>query len=888
MRETPIWRRYLQFIGSDAASDVDDELRFHLDMRVEDLMRGGLSEADARRQAEREFGDVDRIRGELNETGRRRQRSRKRARVWASLGQDLRFAARTLRRSPGFTAVAVLTLAVGIGGTTAVFSVVKGVLLDPLPYAESGRLVRFYQYDTDDPVLQKTYLSAPHFLEIRRRASSFQDVAALYTYSETGANLAEGGQAERLRILEVGSGYFRVLRAPPVAGRGFEPDDELGGVRMVMSHRLWRTRFGADQGLLGRVVRLSGEPYTVVGIAPEGLEDPIVGPVDAWLSLDLTSASAESLANHYLTMIGRLRGGVTLEQAQAEIASLNQAFATQWPEVADEPVMLVGLKEDLVGGSRGALRLLLLAAGLVLLVACVNVANLFLVRSVGRTREFAIRSSLGSGPGRILRQLLVESGALALGGGLVGIGVAVIGVEALDAVADAALPRVGEVGVDRAVLLFALGLTVATGLGFGLAPALRFARIQPAGALREQGRSTTGSRSLGRMRSGFAVAQMALALMLLAGAGVLLMSFYHLQQVDLGFREEGVLTFDVHLPAARYDDARRAAFHPELIRRLEALPGVNGAAAVSRLPATGTYHSWGTWASTGPLAGVEDAPMVPGEQRVVEGDYFELLGIPLREGRLFDSRDALASENAVAVVSRTVAERLFPGVSALGQAIRAGGQDRTVIGVVEDVALDPEGTPAPGVYHLHAQFAGNRNWALTYVVWTEGSPLEATAAARTALASLDPQLVLHQPSTLAAVVGRGTAQRRFALFLMAVFAGVALLLAALGLYGVLSYGVRQRTREMGVRIALGASAAHVRRLVLWQAAVVVGLGLAGGTVGALFLGRWLSSLTFEVSPSDPRIFAATALLLICVALVSAWVPAWRASRVEPRVAMEAE
>lgn len=888
MREPPVWRRYLRMLGGDPREDVTDELDFHFAMRMEDLMRDGLSESEAAERLRREFGDAARVRDELEEIGRRRAQRARRARWFDSLGQDVRFAVRTLRKSPGFTAVAILTLALGIGGTTAVFSVVKGVLLDPLPYAEPGQLVRLYQYDTTDPSTQATYVSAPHFKEIRRRTTSLEEVAALYTYSETGADLSVDGRAQRLRVLEVGGGYFGVLGAQPVIGRGFDQGDEVGSSIAVLSHELWRTRFDSDPDILGRTIRLSAELFTIVGVAPPGLEDPVAGPVDAWLALNLHDLSAEHRQNHYLTIIGRMRGGVPMDLAHADIESLNRVLAEEWPEVAHEPVKIVGLQEDLVGGSRGALHLLLIAAGLVLLVACVNVANLLLVRSAGRTREFAIRSSLGSGGARIARQLLVESGILALLGGLLGVALAWLGLGLVLAIAGDSIPRLGEVGIDGTVLLFALIAATATGLGFGLVPALRFGRIEPAGTLREQGRGSTDTRAHMRIRSGFAVAQVGLALVLLAGAAVLLTSFYRLQQVDLGFSPDGVMTFEVHLPAARYDAAARAAFHPELIRRLAGISGVTSAAATSRLPATGTYHSWGTRAMTGPLAGDEDAPSVPGEQRVVEGAYFEALRIPLLEGRLFDDRDVPDSAEPVTVLSRTTARRLFPGTHPLGHTIRAGGQERVVIGVVEDVAMDPEGTPAPGVYHLHRQFAGNRNWALTYLLRTRGDPVDVLAAARAVVAEMDPELVLHRPATLAAVLGRGTAHRRFAMVLMLAFAGVALLLASLGLYGVLSYAVRQRTRELGVRIALGARPSHVQRLVLRQAAVVIALGIAGGTAGAMVLGRWLSSLAFGVDPSDPRIIAATAFLLAMVALGSSWLPAWRASRVEPRIAMEAE
>jgi predicted permease len=590
MRKTPFWRRHLRMLGSDPAADVDDELAFHLEMRVEELMRRGVSQEEARERTAREFGDVGRVRGELREIGRKRQRREKRGHRWGSLGQDARFALRTVRRSPGFAAVVVATLALGIGGTTAVFSVVKAVLLAPLPYEEPGELVRIYQHDDGDREPLKGFVSGPHFKAVRDQAGSFESVAALYTYAETGLDLAEGGRAQRLRTLRVSRDYFRTLRAGTLTGRGFGEEDEAGLPNVVLSHELWRTRFGADPRVLGSTVRLSAEPYTVVGIAPAGLEDPVVGPVDAWLPVDLASSSANEEENHFLSTIGRLRGGVEPGQARMELASINRALAERFPDVAGDSLVLFPLKQDLVGASRGTLHLLLVAVGLVLLVACVNVANLFLVRSTGRIREFAIRSALGSGGGRIARQLLVESVALAVPGGALGLALAVLGVRALRALGGDAIPRLDEVSFDPVVLGFAAAVTLATGLAFGVAPALRFGRVQPASALREQSRSATGSRAQGRVRNGLAAAQIALALTLLAGAGVLVVSYGKLRGMDLGFRDEGVLTFEVALPAARYDAARRAAFQEELAARMEAIPGVTAAGGISRLPATGSYQ----------------------------------------------------------------------------------------------------------------------------------------------------------------------------------------------------------------------------------------------------------------------------------------------------------
>ncbi|MPZ16618.1 MAG: FtsX-like permease family protein [Luteitalea sp.] len=883
MRETPIWRRYMRLLRSNIAVDVDEELAFHFARRVEDLIAQGLSDVEARDRAAREFGSVERVRRELQAIGHRRRQRERRAHWWESLTQDLRFAVRTLRKSPGFVAVVVATLALGMGGTTAVFSVVQTVLLAPLPYAEPGQLVRFYQGSS--PAEPGGYLTGPHVKEVRDHAASFEDVAVLFTYDETGLDLVEGGQARRLRILRVSSDYFRALRSGPLRGRAFDRRDETGASHVVLSDALWRKRFGGDPAIIGATVHLSAEPYVVTGIAPKEFEDPIVGVVDAWLPLDLATANGPS--NHFLSAIGRLRSGVSIEQAQAELAGLNRSMAERWPDT--DGVALLPLKEDLVGRSRGPLQLLFIAVGLVLLVACVNVANLALVRATGRGRELAIRAALGSGGFRIARQLLVESVLLAALGGLLGLVLAVLGSNVLRVLGRDAISRLDEVGFDPVVLAFAALVTLTTGIAFGMAPAVRFARVHPGWALREQSRSATGTRGHARLRSALASTQLALALTLLVGAVVLMASFHRLRQVELGFRVERVLTFDVSLPAARYDAQRRAIFQEELARRIRTIPGVTAAGGTSRLPATGKYHHWGILIESGPLAGTEESE-VNADQRIVSGDFFTALEIPTLAGRIFDARDD-ASAPSRAVVSAAFARKAFPGMPlerVVGQRIAPVREQREIIGVVGDVTLDPYGTANPVVYQAHRQYAGDRNWALSQVVATEVAPERILGLVRAEVAALDPQLAVHHVAPMTDVVGRGVSRERFAMVLMGAFAAVALMLAALGLYGVLAYTVRQRTPEIGIRMALGATAAHVRALVLRQAAAVVAIGLVAGTAGAIALGRALSALLFETNPSDPLVFIVTALLLTVVAFVAAWLPAWRASRTAPRIAMQDE
>jgi len=797
------------------------------------------------------------------------------------LGRNLRHAARGLLRTPGFTLVVLLTLALGIGGTTAIFTVVRAVLVEPLPYPESEALVRFYQYDIEDPTAYGS-VTQPHFLHYREHAGSFADVATVYSYDETGADLMVGGQAERIRVLRVSGDYFDVLGVAPSAGRGFTRADETPAPVVVLSARL-RRRLGTG-GSPGASVEMDGQKRTVVGIMPADLEDPLVGAVDAWTPEDLVRE--QSPGNHYLGMIGRLRGGVTPAAARAEMASLDRALAERFPNAADDTHFhLRPLHEDVVRAARPGLLLLAGAVGIVLLIAVVNVANLQMVRALGRRREMAVRAALGAGRVRIAGQLMTESLLLAAVGGAAGLGVAVLGVRGLLALGGGALPRASEVGVDPAVLAFAAAVTLLAGTAFGLAPALRLGGTRPGAALREGGRGSSTGRGYARVRSFLVAGQVALAVMLLSGAAVLGASMHRLLDVDLGISDDAVLTFELNLPAARYDGPARAAFHRRMTERLAALPGVRTAGATSWLPATGMSYNWGTFPLTGPLAGDEPS-FFPVDQRVVAGDYFGVVGIELLEGRFFDARDVV-SPDTVAVLSRATAEALFPGTSALGQRTRGGGQNRTVIGVVSDVARDTEGEPMPHLYHLHDEFAG-RFWTMNYLVGTEGEdPMALLPAVRREIAAADPLLVVHQPTPLADVLGRGRSQRSFAFVLTAVFAGLALSLALLGLYGVLSYAVGQRRRELGIRLALGARGGQVAGLVVRQGLALTAGGLVLGLAGSLALGRVLAALVYRTSPGDPRLLAAAAGVLALAAVAACLLPALRAAQTEVRAVLDA-
>ena len=852
--------------------ELAEELRFHLAMEAESRRAAGTPAAEAERQSRIALGGVERTSEEV--------RDARGTRVFEDSLRDVSYAMRTLARSPGFALVVMLTLALGIGGTTAVFSAVDAVLLKPLPYQEPGRLVRLYQHGASTPG-DRGVVTPVHYLAYRRQLTSFEHLAAVLTYNTTGEDLAGSGHAERIQVLPVSADYFDVLRAQPVIGRDFERSEENGAPSVILSHDLWERLYHGNAGAVGQALVMSGTPFTIVGVMPAGYADPMVPGVPAWVPLDLRPGlDASNADNHYLDVLGRLRAGVTLSRAQAELNTVDATLAREYAGTSDMRATLYQLKEDVVGGASRSLQLMLGAVGLVLLLVCVNVATLLLVRGSARAHEFALRAALGGMRGRLVRQMLIESFVLALAGELAGLVVARLAMAAIVALGAGSVPRLDSLTMDSGVLAFSLAITGASAIVFGILPALRAARAQPIDALRAEGRALSGGQRQSRVRSGLVTAQVALAFVLLVGAGLLIVSFHRLRSLDLGVKADRALVFELHLPEARYDSTARARFYEAVATRIAQLPGVRAAGGISRLPATGSFHRWGTTALTGPVVGKPDG-QVGAEQRVVSGDYFRAAGIPILEGRAFDARDD-ASAPRRAIVSTSAAHQLFPGVDPIGQRLRTGGFDWDVIGVVPDVGLDVEGRSAPTVYHAHAQFAGDRNWALTQVVSTSGSPTAMLPAIRSAIAMMDPELVLYRPMTMADAIGAGTAQRKLTLVVLASFAAIALILAALGLFGALSYSVKLRAREFGVRMALGAERGAIRRLVLRQGLAVTVAGVAVGVLGALALSRIMASVVFHVKPLDPGVLAGAALFILLVGAAAAYLPAHRATAVDPR------
>jgi putative ABC transport system permease protein len=793
-----------------------------------------------------------------------------------SVGLDIKYAIRSIRSSPRFAAVVVATLALGIGANTAVFGVLYAAVLKPLAYDEPERLVRVYHSAGGED----TYMPGPEAVAYRDRSRTLE-FAPVFTYNILGADLTDRAEPERVRTLSVSADYFGVLRVHPILGRAFERDDERRDARVaVVSARIWRTYLGGRGDAIGHPLSLNGIPHRVVAVLPDGFEDPLESSVDVWTPLDLQPGGNNSWDNYYLSAIGRLRPGATLDDARAELATLADALGTEIGSKGRFTAHVAPLQIDTIGSARPMLWILLGAVGLLLVIACVNVASLLLARGAARQTELAVRAALGCSNARLVRQLLIESLLLSLAGAAAGLLLARAVTGALVAAAPPAVARAGGGALEHAVLIFSALVAIVGGIASGTAPALHATRTDLDAALRESSRSGAGRRQT-RARHWLVVCQVALALVLLVGAGLLLRSFDRLRSVALGVRASNVVVFDVHLPSGRYEDPeRRARFHRDFLARLNALPGVRAAGAISRLPATGSFHSWGAQRGDAP----PDTRFTQAQQRVIEGPYFDALGIPVLRGRTFDARDDAHAPRRV-VISQALVRQLYPTEDPIGKTLRVAGANLEIIGVVGDVALGPR-LPVRGyVYHSHSQFAADRNWDLTQAVAIDRSRAADVpallASIRGELSRIDPALVLYQPQMLDEVIGGGVAQDRFALMLVAAFAVLAVALAAIGIYSVLSYAVSRRRREIGIRMALGAPKGALRSMIVGDGARLAGIGVAIGWVAAFGAARLLRSMLFEVSASEPLTFAAAAGLLVGVAVTASALPAIAATRTDP-------
>jgi putative ABC transport system permease protein len=797
--------------------------------------------------------------------------------------QDIRFALRSLRHNPGFAVTAVLTLGLGIGANVAIFSVVNGVLLRPLPFPASDRLVMVWGHH---PQIGRESASLPDFVDWRAGGSALQHLAA---YANTRFTVTGSGEAEMVRGAFVTADFFQTLGVTPLRGRSFTSgEDARGTERVVMlGEAFWRRRFGGDPGLIGRQVELNATAYTVVGIAPSTAR--LEGAVDAWTPL--RPDSTMSRRSDFLHVVGRLAPGASLARAGEELASVARGLAERYPETNKGwSIEIAPLQEAVVGAVRPALVLFMAAVGLVLLIACANMANLLLARAAARTQEVGIRTALGASRGRLVRQLLTESILLGLAGGAVGLLLAAWGVQGLRHLQPGTLPRLEEINLDGRAFAFAVALSTLTGLLFGVLPAMRLTGRALSPGLHGSSRSVAGGPGLRNLRGALVLTEVALAFILLAGAGLLVRSFDHLLRVEPGFRTDGLLTARLLLPGAKYaDEAKQTAFYEQLGERLAAVPGVRWAALVSDAP-LGDSPPYVAFSIQGRPA-VPDGVVQDLELFSASPAYFSTLGVPLLQGRSFDDRDRPKTPG-VAIINQVIARRYFAGRSPLGERLTfddptdSTARWYTVVGVVGDIhhagLSEP---PYPQMYLPLAQ--APRRW-MVVVLRTGTDPLGLAPAARRALASVDPDLALSELRTMDQRISEITARPRVSAFLLGSFAVAALLLAAIGIYGVISYGVIQRTRELGIRMALGAGSHNVLGLVLRQGMMPVAAGIAAGMAGAWAASRLLRSLLFEVGATDPATFAAVTLFLTGFAAGACYLPARRAARMDPVVALRSE
>ena len=810
-----------------------------------------------------------------------------------NLLQDLRYAVRQLLRSPGFAAVAVLTLALGIGANTAIFSVISSVLLQPLPYGDADRVVAVWNSFRDN---EQMSLSAPELIDYREGIRSFEALAA---YRQAAVNLTGEAEPERLSAGRVTANLFEVLGTEAMIGRTFTAEEDVPGQNnvVVLGYSLWQRRFAGDPSVVGSAVRLNGTLRTVVGVMPPSFRLPIdyetEDATQLWTPLALDLNNLGGRGYHNLHAVARLRPGATREQANAELRLLTQRWLDEGIEDLEGfTATTVPVKEEVIGDIRPALLVLFGAVGFVLLIACANVANLLLVRADQRQKEMAVRVALGAARRRIVSQLLTESALLAAVGGALGLLLAWLGVQALVALDPASIPRLEQATLDTRVLAFTGLVTLLTGVLFGAIPALRASRPDLVGPLKEGGRNTTRGRSGQRFRRALVAAEIALSVVLVIGAGLMVRSFWQLQQIELGLQPESVLTMRLSLPAAEYPEAANiTAFYSQLLERVQALPGVRSAGAAAILPLAGNIGDWGIDID-GRAEGPEEN--FSGYLQIVTPGFFETLGLTRVSGRFLEGTDRPDGLPSV-VISEAMARQYWPGENALGRRFRVRGQEEgpwfTIVGVVGNVrynAVVEESLPV--MYFPHEQvplFLGGVS-SMALVVKTATDPLTATGAVREVIRSMDPSLPISEVRSMEQIVNTAFSEPRFTMLLLAVFAGVALILGAVGIYGVIAYMVNQRTHEIGVRMALGARAADVRQLVVQQGAMLALIGILLGLAAALVTTRVLSSLLYEVSTTDPATFAAVALLLGAVAVLASYLPARRATRVDPMVALRAE
>ncbi|HEV2835060.1 MAG TPA: ABC transporter permease [Pyrinomonadaceae bacterium] len=876
-RIASLWRNLSDKENVDR--ELADEIGAHVELLTETKINEGLSPEEARRAALVELGGIEQVKESVREV--------RHGRLLEDLVQDARYAFRSLRKHPGFTLVAILTLALGIGANTAIFSVINAVLLRPLPYAEPDRLVVLLETISERPI----GVSYPNFVDWRNQQSVFENVAAVR--QRESFNLTGEGESERLQGRLVSANFLSTLGVKPVLGRDFVAEDDRPGAAPVvmLSHALWQRRFGSDARVVGRQVTLNRQSFTVIGVTPADFQFGVDADVSVPIGLSAERFSARG-RDPGVDAMARIKPAISIDSANAELNTIAARLEQQYPETNNgRRVRLNSLTESIVGDIRPTLLTLLAAVGLVLLIACANVANLLLARSARRQREIAIRTALGAARSRILRQLFTESLILAIAAGIAGLLLAIGGTSLLSAYLPEGVPRIREISTDASVLAFTLGASVLTGVLFGLAPALQTSNPALTETLKEGERNS----SPGHNRTGkiLVVTEVALTLVLLVGAGLLVKSFWRLMQVDPGFNTENLLAMQISVNAGPDEGSRVAAFLGQLQQRVKQLPGVQSVAVSNGLPFEGANHP--SFVIDG------QAPPEPGHEPnailyITSPDYFDTLQINLLRGRTFSSQDTPGTPPVV-LIDEVFARQYFPNQDPLGKRLKQTGSDesREIVGIVrhvEHLNLEGDSASSAEVYSAFNQIPLERLprfvRRVNLLVRTTVDPLSLAQPVRNQIAALDKDQAVFNVRTMEQVLARSVSARRFSMILLSVFAVLALVLAAVGIYGVISYSVAQRTREVGIRMALGAQTTDVLKLVVRDGLRLVVIGIAVGLVGAFILTRLMTTLLFGVTPTDAVTYGTVALALVGVALAACYIPARRAAKVDPLVALRFE